>query len=67
MVAAEPEFGQVGQLVIFFHQMLGQMAVVIVDRFILRVAMIELASLFGAEEEILVNERSRRHWRYDSR
>ena len=58
---AQPESGhaQIGELVIVRDLVRRQVAVVIVDRFVLGVLVVQLARLLGGEKKIFVDERTR--------
>jgi hypothetical protein len=57
MIAAQPKLGQIRKRVIARDQIGRQMAVIVVDRLVFRVAMIQLARLLGTEKEVVVNQR----------
>jgi hypothetical protein len=63
MIAAEPELGEVGELMILCDQLRRKVAVIVEDRLVLGVAVIKFAGLFRREEEILVDEGAGGHGR----
>ena len=56
VVAAEPEFGEIGELVVVRNEVGRQVTVVIVNRLALREAVVELAGLLRGQEEIVVDQ-----------
>ena len=62
VIAAEPEFGEIRELVITRDQVGWQVAVVVVNRLSFCVAVIKLARLFGGQQEIVMNQGSIGFW-----
>jgi hypothetical protein len=56
MIPAEPDFSEISELMVLQDLLLGEMAVVVVDRFVLRVRVIKFAGRVGLEKEIVVDE-----------
>ena len=57
MIAGEPDFREIRECVIVENLFGRKVAVVVVDRLVLREIVIEVARSVGLQEEIVVNER----------
>jgi hypothetical protein len=63
MVTAQPDFGEVGELMIPSDQVRRQMTMVVINRLTLGVPMVKFAGLLGAQEKIVVDEGTGCHGR----
>ena len=56
MVAAEPDLGDVGELVVFSGLLRDEMAVVVYNRLFFSAFVIELAGIFVFKKKVVVDE-----------